>query len=176
MKVSICFSSTNTFISRLIRRLTHSDVSHVYLKIYDQTFATDFVVHSDWDGVQIGLLEKFEIDNFTVEKFEIDDPRLDDAVKKNLWHLGKSYDYKKLFNWAKVIIFKRWLVRKMKEPSKTPKRIICVDFVLFMLNDAEITRLPIGHLTPASFRDWCQDNYEKLGWKRFRASDGLLEK
>jgi len=84
VKVTIGFSTTNGLMSRTIRWFTKARISHVYLKIYDQTFGTELVVHSDWDGVQFNLFEKFSIDNFTIEEYEIDDARLDEAIKKNL--------------------------------------------------------------------------------------------
>ena len=166
MKLAIGFSTTNSIWSKLIRWFTKANISHVYLKIWDQTFGTHLVLHSDWDGVQFDLLEKFSINNFTVEEYEIDDPRLDEAIKKNLWFLGRSYDYKKLISWAWLIIFKRYIVRKIKEPSKDPKKIICVDFILFPTNEAGLTHLPIGYLTPIDFGKWCKENYESLGWTR----------
>ena len=166
MKVSVCFSTTNSLASRVIRWLTSSNVSHVYLKIFDQTLGTYMVLHSDWDGIQFDLFEKFSINNFTVEEFEIDDPRLDGAIQKNLWHLGKFYDYRKLISWAWLIMFKRWIVRKIKEPTKDPRKIICVDYILYVLNEANLTCLPIGHLVTADLLKWHRDNYENLGWKR----------
>ena len=141
------------------------------MKVFDQTFGTHLVVHSDWDGVQFDLFEKFAIKNFTVEEYEVDDQRLDDAVKKNLWHLGKSYNFKKLFNFAWAIIFKRWFVRKIKDPTSDVKQLICVDFILFCLNSADITKLPIGYMYTSEFQKWCQDYHESLGWKKTTFND-----
>ena len=110
------------------------------------------------------LAEKFFIDNIPIEEFEVDDKRLDEAVKKNMWHLGKKYDYYKLFNWAWSIMLKRWFVRKMKDPLKSPKKLICVDFILYIFNEADITRLPIGFLTPIDLHKWCLENYKEMSW------------
>lgn len=166
MKIKVGFSTTNTFYSKIIRWITKGNVSHVYIKLYDETLGTDIILHSDMPGVVIGLDEIFRIKNFTVEEYEIEDDRLNKAIKDNLWHLGKSYHYFKLIDWAIFIIFKRWLVRKIKDPITNPKKLICVDFVLFILNDAGITHLPIGFMTPFDLLKWCQENFEKLGWKR----------
>lgn len=176
MKVSISFSTTNSLASRLIRWITNGKASHVYLKIYDQTFGADFVLHSDYDGIQIGLLEKFALNNFTLESFVIDDHRLDDAVKKNLWHLGKSYDYYQLFDMAWAFMLKRWFVRKIKEPTKDPRKIICVDFVLYIFNQAGLTCLPIGLMSANDLLNWCRENYETFKWERmiFEEKPGWL--
>lgn len=166
MKIKIGFSTTNSIWSKIIRRLTKANVSHTYIKFYDSTLGTDLVLHADYSGVQFELAEKFDIGNFTVEEYEIDDTRLDKAVKNNLWHLGKKYNYYKMFNFIFFIMFKRWFVRKMKNPIVDAGKIICVDFIFYILNDAEITNLPIGYIAPKLFSKWCQENYEQFGWKR----------
>ena len=166
MKISLCYSTTNALYSKVIRWITKANVSHVYIRFYDETLGTDMILHSDMPGVVFNMAEIFSIKNFTTEEYEIEDERLKEAIKNNLWHLGKSYHYFKLIDWAVFIIFKRWLVRKIKNPVSNPKKLICVDFVLFILNDAGITHLPIGLMTPIDLLQWCKENYEKLGWKR----------
>lgn len=146
--------------------MTKATVSHVYIKFFDQTLGTEMILHSDMPGVVFNLAEEFKIKNFTVEEYEIEDSKLDQAIKNNLWFLGKKYDYYKLVDWAWAIVLRRWFVRKVKNPVSNPKKIICSDFVLFVLNEAELTHLPIGHLTPFDLQEWCRNNYENLGWKR----------
>jgi hypothetical protein len=117
-------------------------------------------------GVIIVRGEDFNVQNIVLEEFEIDDIKLNKSIKGNLRHLGKPYDYWEIFDWALFLRFKRWFKRKVKNPLQDPKKMICVDFVLRILNDAEIINLPVGLLNPQTFRDWCMENYEKLGWKR----------
>lgn len=146
--------------------MTSATISHVYIKFFDQTLGTEMILHSDMPGVVFNLAEEFKIKNFTIEDYEIDDTRLDQAIKNNLWFLGKKYNYFKLIDLTFFIIFKRWFVRKIKNPVSNPKKIICVDFVLFILNEAGLTQLPIGHLTQKDFQQWCYENHESVGWKR----------
>lgn len=166
MKIAIGFSRTNYLPSRLIRLFIKSPISHTYVRVYDKFFKVPFILHSDWGGVQFDLAEKFDIENIAIEEYIVDDARLDDAIRKNLWHLGKGYAYVKLANWAWAIIFKRWFVRKVKDPGVNPSKLICTDFILYILNSAGITEIPIGSMTPADLRQWCEENHEKLGWRR----------
>lgn len=166
MRISLGFSRTNNFPSRAIRWFTKSHISHVYIRVYDRFFKAPFILSSDWGGVQFDLAEKFDMENIAVEEYIIDDPRLDDAIRKNFWHLGKGYAYVKLFNWAWAIILKRWVVRKVKDPATNPTKLICVDYVLYVLNDAGIINIPIGSMTPADLCKWCEENYERMGWRR----------
>ena len=146
--------------------MTKANTSHVYFRLFDQTLGAEMVLHSDMPGVVFRLFDEFKIKNFTTEEYEINDERLDQAVKDNLWHLGKKYHFFKLLDWSIFIIFKRWLIRKVKNPAAPVKKLICVDFLLYILNQAGITQLPIGYLTPKDFQKWCLENYESLGWKR----------
>lgn len=165
MKVALGFSRTNNLPSKLIRWFTKSQVSHTYLRLYVPTFKRYFVLHADWDGVKFELAEKFDTENIVIKEYIINDKRLDDAIVKNLWYIGRRYDYVKLFNWAWAIMLKRWIVRKVKDPSADPKKLICVDFNLYVFNGAGITNLPIGEMHPQELDKWCEDNREKMNWK-----------
>lgn len=166
MRLAFGFSRTNNLPSRLIRFFIKSPISHTYVRVYDKFFKVPLILHSDFGGVQIVLAEKFDIENIAIEEYIIDDFRMDDAVKSNLWHLGKGYSYVKLVNWAWAIILKRWFVRKMTDPSENPAKLICTDFILHILNASGLATIPIGSMNPAEFRQWCEDNHERLGWRK----------
>ncbi|MBI2449651.1 hypothetical protein HYV49_05135 [Candidatus Pacearchaeota archaeon] len=166
MKIKIGFSTSNSIISKLIRWFTKSEVSHAYIEVYDEFLQINLIIHADFQGIIIQLAKEFDIGNRRLEEYEIDDIRLDNTLKDNLWYLGKKYDYFKFINFAFFIIFKRWLIRKVKNPYIDPQKLVCVDFILYILNGAKIISLPIGYLTPKFFKDWCKENYENLNWKR----------
>jgi hypothetical protein len=166
MIIALGFSRTNAWLSKTIRFFTGGQVSHVYIRVFDKFFKVPLILHSDWGGVQFDLAEKFDMENIAIEEYIIDSPALDDAMRKNLWHLGKGYAYIKLFNWTWAIILKRWFVRKVKDPIMDPSKLVCVDFALYILNAAGLTDFPIGSLHPFELLQWCQQNHEKFGWKR----------
>jgi hypothetical protein len=166
MKVNIGFSTTNTWISRIIRWFMKTNISHSYVRIHDDTFGVDLVLHADWPGVVIWPAQKFDKENVAIEEYEIDDIRLQASVRTNMRLIGKKYDFLNLIGWMPVIIFKDWFKRKIRNPLDDPKRLICVDFCLHITNDAGITSLPYNVLNPKELRQWYQDNYEKNGWNR----------
>src|SRR4030042_2869142 len=128
MIIALGFSRTNTLASKIIRLFTKSQVSHVYVRVFDKFFKVSLILHSDWGGVQFDLAEKFDMENQAIEEFIINDARLDAAIAKNLWHLGNGYAYIRLINWAWAIILKRWIVRKIKDPIMDPSKLVCTDF------------------------------------------------
>lgn len=166
MKVRIGFSRTNAFLSRTIRWFTRSNISHSYIKFYDDFLGVSLIIHADFPGVVIIPESKFKINNIPIEEYEIDDNRLGDSIRKNMRLIGKKYDFLNLFGWLPVIVFKSWFKRKIKNPLDDPKRLICVDFCLHIINEAELTMLPYNTLTQKDFRKWCDDNCEKLGWTK----------
>ncbi len=166
MIIKIGFSTTNSWYSKIIRWFMKSNVSHSYIKIYDEFLKTSLVLHADFVGTVIVHSEVFDLTNIVVEEYEINDSRLDDAIRKNLWHLGKRYDWYDMYQWMLVLMFKRWFVRKVKDPMESPKKLICVDFILYILNASGIAKFPIGLLNPQMFMEWCQNNYQNFGWKR----------
>lgn len=175
MKIHLGFSTTNSIFSKLIRVFTRSDASHVYIRVYDEFLKTPLIFHADWSGVEIEHAEKFDIENKVIEEFVIDDDRLDRAIKNCLWHLGKRYNYFRLINLGLFVYFKRWFVRKIKNPTINPRSLICVDFVIYALNDSGITRLPIGVMTQRHLHAWCNENFKDLSWVKYTPQFGTYE-
>ena len=158
--------NTNFLPSKLIRFFTNASVSHTYIRYYDRTWKKYMILHSDFGGVQPALAERFDIENTAIVEFVIEDLRLIEAVANNLWHLSKGYNYKRIWSWMWLIILKRWFVRKIKAPTISPKSLICVDFILYILRDARLTELEIGQSTPADLLKWFEENYEQKGWTK----------
>jgi hypothetical protein len=166
MKINVGFSTTNTLISKIIRRFMKTNISHCYVRFSDPTFGVDLVIHADWPGVIIIPASKFDKENIAIEEFEITDSRLDLSLRNNMRLIGKKYDFLNLIGWMPVMVCENWFKRKIKNPLDDPKRLICVDFCLHITNDADITSLPYGVLTPKELRKWFQDNCDKNGWSR----------
>lgn len=169
MKVRVGFSRTNTFISKAIRIITKSEVSHVYLRIEDEFLGVPLILHSDkHPGVCVVHAPIFEADNQIIAEFEIEAKLLDYSIRKNFSLLGKEYDRWRLFAWAWVIAFSRWMKRKLQDPTEDPRKLICVDFVLLILNAAKVTNLQPGTMTPKDLYQFFQENFETENWKKIK--------
>ena len=149
-----------------------SEISHTYIRLDDSFLGTSLIFNADLPGIVIVYAPYFDAQNVAVEEYEIDDPRIEAAVKNHFRLLGKKYDFVNLFGWAWVITFKRWFKKKMLNPIDDPKKLICVDFVLKITNDAGITpNLPIGQMTPAMLHKWFESNYKECGWKKIELAN-----
>ena len=89
--VRIGFSTTNAVLSRLIRRVTGSSVSHAFLVYRDADFDRVMVMEAVGAGFRIVPLDKFEKHNRMVA---IVTPRhpIDEGLKAAVEWLGEAYD------------------------------------------------------------------------------------
>lgn len=173
MKIAVGFSTTNSFFAKAVRFFTNSTISHTYIRFYDKTLKTYLILHADFGGVQFTLAERFDAENTSMCEYVLHDPSFDVAIVKNLWHLDKKYHYRKILEWMWLIVLKRWIVRKIKQPfpHRNPKKLICTDFVLYILNAAGITDIDIGSMTPQDLLKWFEEHYEKMNWKKIVRAD-----
>lgn len=92
MRVWVGFSTSSALISKLIRAITHADVSHAFF-ILDTDEVGALVYQSVSGGPQITTLAEFLKDNTIVRKHA---PKIDvaDAVKRSIARfVGYGYDF-----------------------------------------------------------------------------------
>lgn len=165
MKVRVGFSRTDTFVSKAIRWFLGSNISHTYIRYHDEFMDMDWVAHADWPGVIPIPADRFEKENVAVEEYEFEIPKA--ALKFNLHRfVGGRYDYLAIFGWAWTIAFRRWLKQKIKNPIDDPKKMICVDFCLRVLNTAKITNIASTSMNPIMLLQFLRENHEALGGTR----------
>lgn len=166
MKFRVGFSTTNSLWSKLIRKITGSNVSHVYIRLEDDFLGAQLIIHSDLHGVAIDYLDTFKQHNQILVEYEMEHEDFEKVIKKNFRFLGKKYDYKLLLSHWFFIIFKKYFTRKIQNPLKDPLKLICVDFCLMILNELEITQLPLKILVPDDLCKFLNEHHEKNNWRK----------
>lgn len=159
MKLRVGFSTTNSFMSRAIRWFIKSNISHTYIRFYDEFLGEELIMHADWPGVVIEHAELFEKQNKIAVEYEFNDSRFKASLRKNLRLLRKKYDYWNIVGWAWVITFKRWAHLKMQNPIDDPKKLICVDFCVRQVDP--VIPLPYGTMNPKSLMEWMDLHYQE---------------
>jgi len=165
VKIRIGFSTTNSFVSRVIRLAIGANISHTYVRFYDEFLGAELIIHADWPGVIIEDAELFEKRNIVIEEFEFDDPRFKESIRKSLRLLRKKYDYWNIVGWAWIITFKRWAKIKIKNLTDDPKKLICVDFCMRNMNP--VISLPYGTMNPFDLNQWLNAHYEEYKGKKY---------
>lgn len=171
MRVSIGFSTGTGLFSKIIRVCTRSKVSHCYIRVYDTFLNTYLILHVE-RTMRVDRAQEFDDKNLVINEFIIDDDRLDESIANNLRHLNKKFNW---FDWAGWFpLFKKWAKTKMKSPTHIFDRMICVDYVLHVLNDAKIAHLPHGVMTPELLRQWFEYYHEQFNWTKFEGVASLV--
>jgi hypothetical protein len=108
----IGFSTTDALLSRAIRRLTGSRVSHAFLVYRDVDFDREMVMEAVGAGFRIVPLDKFAKHNRIVE---IVTPRhpIDEGLRAAVEWLGEGYDTRGLLGMA-VLLAARALRRRAR--------------------------------------------------------------
>ena len=125
--VKIGFSTTNMFLSRLIRWVTRAKVSHVWFLI--EMYGKLFVLQADIGGITITPLSDYD-KKWTI--IEIVTPKQDIDLAPAWELLGQKYDYAGLLGCAWVYIG-RWLKKKWKNPLASGHAMFCSEYIVDVL-------------------------------------------
>jgi hypothetical protein len=129
VNVRIGFSTSNSWISRIIRWFTDSRVSHCFFVYYDTDWGRDMVMEATSGGFRIVAYSIYEQSTLTLLRLKYPvESGLSDAVD---W-LGEAYDYEGLFGMAWVELG-RWLKRKWANPLRSANAMFCSEAVVRVL-------------------------------------------
>lgn len=152
--VRIVFTASKTWFGKLIRWVTRSKVSHVFIEfpVWDRRMAGEATI----GGTRMVLSEKARHNVVAEFKIHADtQPGLIELAK----HLGSAYDYAGLFVilWAKTLeLFKR----KMKAPRWSTKSQKCSELIANVLDHIYLqnsTGWPVEIVTPEDVLNFCLD-------------------
>lgn len=133
--MKIGFSTTNNWVSKIIRKMTHSKVSHAWIYFdNDSFFGFPLVLESTTEGFRIIPYEQFKKANIVVT---LVDTKIDisSALVKEAQNLGESYDFIGLIGMFFVMIGK-WFKMKIKNPSHNLHSMFCSEAVVRILQQA----------------------------------------
>lgn len=122
-------------LSRLIRHMTGSPVSHCWFLIDEPFFGVEMVIEASEFGYRIIPYAGYEKANTIVTLVE---PRwpIEDAVRASAAWLGSRYDFAGLFGMGAVLVG-RWLRRKLKNPFTSAHALFCSEAVVRTLQLAQ---------------------------------------
>ena len=131
MNDRVGFSTGKSLLSRIIRWLTQSSVSHAWLLYFDVDFGCDMVLESTLEGVRIIPYDVFKKNNIIV-KVAIPSCNLKQGLAKAGSILGEHYDFTGLFGMLWVL-FGRWFKKKWQNPLDNAHSLFCSEFVARVL-------------------------------------------
>lgn len=158
----LVFSTSDRWISKAIRRVTGSRVSHVaFLTLASEQTV---VLHADVGGVQFTPLAEFLRKNRIVEAYERATCTTRDeacSLARAMAKLGDSYDYASIVTRA-VARFVQWFGVKFRNPLRSPRSVVCSEFVARTVSD--FARYSAEDVEPEDLRSHCANSDR---WRRF---------
>jgi hypothetical protein len=131
----IVFTATNTLLGRLIRWVTRSKVSHVFIEYPSQKWGGQWALESGAVGVRKVPAERARHDIV----FEFECVKIPDRAFKQIGqYVGTRYDVGGLFvfAWAKIVW--RWSGRKIRKPLNNTHGQFCSELVSRFFKAANI--------------------------------------
>lgn len=94
--ISVGFSTTGRFMSRLIRFVTRGRVSHAWIAFNDPYLRLRFVVQSEPWGLELRPWDRWIGENRMIAQFRIDRPEtdLEAAIRQLAAMVGTPYDWR----------------------------------------------------------------------------------
>ena len=136
MSARIGFSTRKyNIVSKIIRFLTKSKVSHSFLVLKESYFEQEFVLEATTEGVRLVPFKKFEHENDVIGVFTPDVP-IDAGVRAQVELIGEMYDVPGLLGSAFVLLG-RWFKKKWKNPFRSTKSQFCSELVTRALQSAK---------------------------------------
>lgn len=135
--ITIGFSTTNRFISRIIRWITRGKVSHAWIAYDDFTLGLRMVMQAEAWAFEVRPWQRWIQENKWVAEFRFIDGSQHAALRKRARDIGAKYDWAAGLFAGVASWFKRWLKSGFSfRPSRTPKKLMCSEAVTRFLKDA----------------------------------------
>lgn len=134
MDVSLIFTRNSSWISKTIRWLTKSEVSHVSILI-NTAFGDNMLLDVTYNGYKMIPLELFlNRGNHIVHQMKLNHDVSKGIKVVSRW-LGKPYDFKTLLSF--VNLFNKIFQRTLSHPMDNPNSLICSEMVTIMLQKSD---------------------------------------
>jgi hypothetical protein len=155
--IYVGFSASDSWLSRLIRWMTGSEVSHAFVGF--DWLDTEWVLEADRVGVRVIPFDQFAAENHIVDMIPVADSL--DAIRPALLKLGRRYDYGGLFG-SVIVLVGRWLRLKWHNPLQNGRALFCselvVEDVLKPMGWPGAAELSAGDTNPADLRRFLRRN------------------
>lgn len=125
----------SAWFSRIVRALTKSPVSHVWILYHDADFQALMIIEAHAKGFRLVPYTMFIRENEVVAIYR---PRIniDAGLPEAAKWLGTYYDYAGLVGMA-VVIFGRWLKKRWRNPWRSSRSQFCSEAVVRVLQYAK---------------------------------------
>ena len=123
--VVVGFSTTNKFMSRLIRWVTRGKSSHAWIRYWDESLEQYMVIQAELHGYETIPWARWKTKNRLVSAYVPTSLDLMPGVRHIARLLGVDYDLRSAI-WTGL---KRWFGKRLKRATSSPKKLMCSEAV-----------------------------------------------
>ena len=152
-RVTVGFSAGKGPFAALIRWITKAEVSHAWISL--EVYGKPYIYHASIHGAVLYKRSEFEKHVKIVDEFEVI-PDIAKSVQHVLDFGEMEYDFLGLFGFLKVLYWRRWFGKKVKNPWASPKLMVCSELVAHLGDLGELPEyagLDHESTTPKMLRD-----------------------
>jgi hypothetical protein len=135
-QILVGFSTTNKFMSRVIRWITRGKASHSWVRYWDATLQQYMVLQAELRGYETIPWRRWLTKNLLVAAYA---PRegldLLEGVRFISQYLGVDYDLRSAI-WTGL---KRWFKKRLRRPASSPSTLMCSEAVCRMLQNGQVS-------------------------------------
>ena len=160
--VRVVFTASSKVSSRIIRWLTRSPVSHVYIEYESVLWGGRWAAEATKGGVRKVIAKKARHDVYAEFRCKFDVERGLAAVSK---YFGEDYDYIGVAIFGALIVLGRWFSVKVKSPFRSSKSQFCSEFVTRFFKGARLEGVAgwdVGKSSPGRLYRFCEKNTGKF--------------
>lgn len=156
--VKIVFTASKSKFGRVIRWLTGSAVSHVYLEF--DVWGRRMAMESTVGGTRLVPASKAR--HHVVREFHLSSGSREPLLQM-MGYLGTEYDYTGVMLIAWIKMAWRWFGLKLGAPTWSSKALKCSELLIHFLkiispNSVELRILNIEMIVPEHILGFCEDN------------------
>jgi len=154
--INVCFSTTDSLISKIVRWITRSEVSHCMITYRDETFDRVMVLEADWFGFSNVPWSVWKRKNTLLERhsiIKVDEQKTTISLSKLVDYLGSGYDYKGI-----ISLSLRRFLKRFKNPFQSSSKLFCSESVVMFLEDFGVVSDDCSSYTPQDVLELVRNN------------------
>lgn len=147
------FSTTGGWLSRIIRRITGSPVSHCFVVYHSSAFGKDMVLEASGQGFRVMSWRRFDKENklVAIYRLKVADELAHDALARLGDRLGDAYDTLSLFGY----LLRKWF-RLKRVPFDSRNKLVCSEAVALFLGWCGMPFDDVSVVTPKILLDFAE--------------------
>lgn len=131
MTLTLTFTTSRSWISRLIRFFDRSPASHVSILFESAELGGSWALEADLAGVRLRPEARWARGKRVVGRFR-SRSSLPGNLRAAAALVGRRYDVTALVGFAWAILMWRWFRRKVRNPLASPRAYVCSEFVVHL--------------------------------------------